>query len=358
MTESEVFIQVNWPAFSGENQAELYDASNNLLATVCDTNRCFNGQAGSYVATVSIGCVPDGAGYYLILRDGAGDGWDGVNPSITVLDVNNNVLTGPLTLPNGGSVQTPAFSVSGGGTACASCTDGVQNGTETGVDCGGPDCPACVSPTDICVNIFNDYDNDGTDDGTGEVGIAGLTVTAYDAANTPTVFTDNGDGNYLFTPGDAATYRVEVTGVPADLEPSVAGATTLFFTTRGNKISVGLHRPAEYYPEDDVYLSVTCYVDGPNNGTNRTGDVLVVIPAAEFSGGVGNRTPQEDFIATHEEIGATFGVAYSRTAETLFAAAFTKRHTAFGPGGTGAIYEIGLTSTTGTISAGTPSVFL
>ncbi len=28
-------------------------------------------------------------------------------------------------------------------TACPSCTDGIQNGQETGVDCGGPDCPPC-----------------------------------------------------------------------------------------------------------------------------------------------------------------------------------------------------------------------
>ena len=28
----------------------------------------------------------------------------------------------------------------------ATCTDGKQNGKETGVDCGGPDCPACAPP--------------------------------------------------------------------------------------------------------------------------------------------------------------------------------------------------------------------
>src|SRR5205823_4732347 len=27
-----------------------------------------------------------------------------------------------------------------------SCSDGVKNGTETGVDCGGPTCPPCVNP--------------------------------------------------------------------------------------------------------------------------------------------------------------------------------------------------------------------
>jgi hypothetical protein len=29
-----------------------------------------------------------------------------------------------------------------------SCTDGIQNGNETGVDCGGPDCPACPTCND------------------------------------------------------------------------------------------------------------------------------------------------------------------------------------------------------------------
>ena len=32
-------------------------------------------------------------------------------------------------------VQAPA--------SCVSCTDGIQNGLETGLDCGGPNCPAC-----------------------------------------------------------------------------------------------------------------------------------------------------------------------------------------------------------------------
>ncbi len=32
------------------------------------------------------------------------------------------------------------------------CTDGVQNGNETGVDCGGPDCPACPTCTDGILN--------------------------------------------------------------------------------------------------------------------------------------------------------------------------------------------------------------
>ncbi|MEM6697125.1 MAG: fibronectin type III domain-containing protein [Bacteroidota bacterium] len=35
---------------------------------------------------------------------------------------------------------------------CTSCTDGIQNGNETDVDCGGPDCPACPTCDDGIMN--------------------------------------------------------------------------------------------------------------------------------------------------------------------------------------------------------------
>jgi len=41
-----------------------------------------------------------------------------------------------------------------------SCTDGIQNGNETGVDCGGPDCPECpTDPTCSDVVITITFDN-------------------------------------------------------------------------------------------------------------------------------------------------------------------------------------------------------
>jgi|GEM_PF-1387763 len=213
-------------------------------------------------------------------------------------------------------------------------------------------------PNDICINLFNDYNSNGVDDGVGETGISGLTVTAYDAANTPTVLTDNGDGSYVFTPGNADVYRVEVTGLPQGLEPSVSGATTVVFTSRGTPVSIALHYPEEYYADSGVFMAIPCYVDGPSNGPNAGGDVLVVLPTDELTGGIGNQFPTEYFIADHSQIGATFGVAYSRPAESLFAAAFTKRHSAFGPVGTGSIYKVDLTSTMEPITSSMVSTFI
>ncbi|MEO0733420.1 MAG: GEVED domain-containing protein, partial [Bacteroidota bacterium] len=45
--------------------------------------------------------------------------------------------------------------------ACPTCSDGVQNGNETGVDCGGPDCPACST----CSDGIQNGDETGVDCG-------------------------------------------------------------------------------------------------------------------------------------------------------------------------------------------------
>jgi uncharacterized protein YfiM (DUF2279 family) len=53
---------------------------------------------------------------------------------------------------------------SGGGGGGPTCTDGIQNGNETGIDCGGPDCPSCpVSPT--CTDGIQNGNETGIDCG-------------------------------------------------------------------------------------------------------------------------------------------------------------------------------------------------
>ncbi|NJL75263.1 MAG: hypothetical protein HC892_09780 [Saprospiraceae bacterium] len=211
----------------------------------------------------------------------------------------------------------------------------------------------------INVNVFTDINGNGIDDGASEAGIAGLVVTAYDAANNPTILTDNGGGNYSFVPANNDTYRVEVTGLATNLQPSTAGATTVSFLSLGETANVGVNDPSNYAPDRSaVFLATPCYVDGAYNGTNAAQDVLVMMAASQITAGVGNISPTEYFVADHDEIGSTFGVAYSESANAIFAAAFTKRHTGFGPSGTGAIYRINLNGTTAPIASTGVSTFM
>ncbi|MEP1856017.1 MAG: hypothetical protein ABJJ08_10685, partial [Nonlabens ulvanivorans] len=55
--QNNVSIDINWPSWSGDNQIEIFDPSNNLIATYCDPARCFNGTNGNYNTTVSLGCL-------------------------------------------------------------------------------------------------------------------------------------------------------------------------------------------------------------------------------------------------------------------------------------------------------------
>lgn len=60
-----------------------------------------------------------------------------------------NIKKGEVVLGSGGQFTTShvqTFCVSTGTTP--TCTDGIQNGQETGVDCGGPTCPACPTCND------------------------------------------------------------------------------------------------------------------------------------------------------------------------------------------------------------------
>ncbi len=59
------------------------------------------------------------------------------------------------------------FMVTGGiinGNTGPSCTDGIMNGNETGIDCGGPDCPACP-PTPTCDDGIMNGNETGVDCG-------------------------------------------------------------------------------------------------------------------------------------------------------------------------------------------------
>ena len=84
-------------------------------------------------------CLADGC-YDFTIYDSYGDGiccsW-GLG-SYELVDDNNNTLASGGQF---GSVETTNFCLGGG--SGPTCDDGIQNGNETGIDCGGPDCPPC-----------------------------------------------------------------------------------------------------------------------------------------------------------------------------------------------------------------------
>ncbi|MFD2916960.1 immunoglobulin-like domain-containing protein [Psychroserpens luteus] len=89
-------------------------------------------------------------------------------------------------LEAGGSRRTLALSDKCGAVAQPTCTDGIQNGNETGVDCGGPDCSPCQTAcTENEINISITFDNYPEETAWTLTNASGTTVASgsYSSAN-------------------------------------------------------------------------------------------------------------------------------------------------------------------------------
>lgn len=83
---------------------------------------------------------------------------------------------------------------------CATCFDGVMNGSETGIDCGGPTCPPCPPS---CNDLILNGDEDGVDCG-GNCLSCDPQISAFDATI---------DGAPMVSPTTNATMTVGVLNV-------------------------------------------------------------------------------------------------------------------------------------------------
>ena len=210
--------------------------------------------------------------------------------------------------------------------------------------------------------VFRDYDADGTRDAR-EPGVGGLTVTAYDPANavaatatTSAAAATLGQYTLDLSASAATRFRVEFTGLPTYLESGAAGpqsgTSVQFADTSGGAATANfsVNNPADYSQElAQLQLIAACYVTGNQllnaDGTPNTADVLVSFPADARGNTV---TPTH--LASANQVGTVYGLAYQRSTQTVYAAALMKRHSGFGPGGTGALYRIDLTANPPTVT--------
>jgi len=207
--------------------------------------------------------------------------------------------------------------------------------------------------------VFTDYNDNGVR-GAGDIGVAGITVTAYNAAGAVVgapVLT-NATGNYTLAIPNGTPVRLEFTGIPASLRPGAfgrdSGTTVQFVTSPAAGVDLGLSKPDEYC-QNNPFLVMPCYVNGDPllGGSAGTTDVLVSIPNNAY--GRTDNTVEKP-LATGAQIGVTWGLAYQRATNIVFAGALAKRHAGFGPLGAGGIYAVVVNPLTGTSSSVTPFV--
>ncbi len=214
---------------------------------------------------------------------------------------------------------------------------------------------ANAAPGPLSGTIFQDFNANGAKDSTTvppaavDRGLAGVTVTAYDpdgiaagsAVSTAT-------GTWSITPTADGPYRIEFGGPPAGMKPTSAGTagenTTVQFAPAagGSGFDLGFNLPRDYC-QNNPDLVTNCYDFGPS--INNPDPVVVSFPYNAGALPTDFNYANYDVPLTHDialkasEVGSTWGLAYERSARKLYTAAFMKRHTEFGPAGTGAIYQ-------------------
>ena len=171
---------------------------------------------------------------------------------------------------------------------------------------------------------------------TNELGIEGVTVTAYPGGATTATAAD---GTWsLATTGDA---RIEFSAWPSYLKESVSSTvnnSSVRFVTNGSTTDFALHNPADYGNTTDPKLVTTKFSSGDPLGGGTSGAFDSVFLFNNSDQGQTYDPATFDVLAKNVDTGAVWGTATQKSSQKIFISAVLRRHSGFGVGGTGGIY--------------------
>ena len=207
-------------------------------------------------------------------------------------------------------------------------------------------CLSTPAVADIKGAVFRDFNANGIRD-SNDPGVGNIAVKAYNAGN---IIVGNAislsNGSYSLTlappPPAGSKVRIEFTNLPVHLNPGPAGKnllTTVTFAQDGQTgVDLGLANPSDYC-QDNPLLATPCYINGNQLAISSSGFAGNQAVLVDFAYNIPSNGPH-NVLARGRQIGSTWGLAFQRRTKLLFASAMQKRHSGFGPSGTGAIYKI------------------
>jgi hypothetical protein len=155
-SENELTLEINFDLLPSQVTWDFVDAAGNIVLDGGPYDNSYSNDTA-----IEIACLPDGC-YEFTMYDSGGNGlccrFGGGNYVLTE-NASGDILAAGSTYT---FFQTTSFCLSGG--SGATCTDGIQNGDEEGVDCGGSSCPPC-GPTPSCSDGIQNGDEEGVDCG-------------------------------------------------------------------------------------------------------------------------------------------------------------------------------------------------
>ena len=183
---------------------------------------------------------------------------------------------------------------------------------------------------EISGTVYNDTNFNGVPDIT-DMPLAGIKVSAYDIhQQAKAVNISDSDGKFhLLGLTDGVLYRIEFE-YPEGFYPVAGYKDITFSQVPACDMDLLLQKPVDYtYNNPDLALSM--FLQG-RPSQYKTYPALLSFQSKFAQSEVPNK------IASKEEVGSVFGVAFMKTTQQLFTSAFVKQYVYLGPGGLGAIY--------------------
>lgn len=227
--------------------------------------------------------------------------------------------------------------------------------------------PAQAASGHVTGTVFRDFNQNGVFDSTAgadglvDVGIAGVTATAYDSTGAPVgSAVSTSDGSYDVpisgSLADGAPIRLAFSGYSADFVDSAVGTgngSSVQFVKVGDVgANFGLHTLDDYSGGSATPVITLLEANGLSTGpSSASAAITAVTPAAATHS---NAPTVATTLATFGEVGAVWGSALQSLGNGhfyLYVASVLKRHSGFGPKGIAGLYRIDLTvASNGTIT--------
>jgi hypothetical protein len=236
-----------------------------------------------------------------------------------------------------GSIVDPGWEAAVSCVTCPTCTDGILNGQEVGIDCGGPTCPACpcaslpVSNDEACcataVTVNADAICNSTTAGTVQNATASFNGSTCSGTDDDDVWfsfvalSTNHDIDILNVSGSVtdmyhAVYAGTCNSTGASLVCSDANSSSLSGLTVGNTYYIRVYTYTSTGGQNttfDVCVTSPCGLDGPPScGLNYTHSNIAYSPA-NYTTGTTITFSDDRFADAYTSIGFDFcydGVIY------------------------------------------------
>ncbi|MER0241420.1 SdrD B-like domain-containing protein [Streptomyces sp. HSW2009] len=212
--------------------------------------------------------------------------------------------------------------------------------------------PASASTSDgtLTVAVLRDFFGTGVVNAAMDVPQRGIKVAVSDPDGHVVTGVTDATGKVVVSKSselNGGHYRVDVS-VPAPYDSYLRAApastaenhfdsfTSFVDVSDGQDASVvtGVWNPADYTLPDSRYFVPV------HNGANGTDKRALVAFGTQTRGTCPTDVACPTTLATQEQVGTTFGLAYDTGRKRLFQSAFARRYAAYGPGGGDAIYTV------------------